>query len=69
VTNLVRSGECTSYADVMAKVLSAVREGEKTGSVANGGVAVPVEVLKEGVRAVREEVEKVVDVRVDDVDD
>ena len=85
ITQLVRSGECVSYADVMRRVMAAVQEGEDGGAavaasskvLVNGGsaekdgpgMALPVEVLKEGVRAVRGEVEKVCDLRVDDVDD
>ena len=79
ITQLVRSGECVSYADVMKRVMAAVRADEDGGVkvLVNGGLAekdgpgvgLPVDVLKEGVRAVRGEVEKVCDLRVDDIDD
>ena len=82
ITQLVRSGECVSYADVMKRVMAAVRTDGDDGAggvkvLVNGGlgekdgpgVGLPVDVLKEGVRAVRGEVEKVCDLRVDDVDD
>jgi hypothetical protein len=84
ITQLVRSGECVSYADVMKRVMQVVQQAEgevggvgSTKVLVNGGMAeregpgmaLPVAVLKEGVRAVRGEVEKVCDLRVDDVDD
>lgn len=82
ITQLVRSGECVSYADVMKRVMAAVRADGEEGAggvkvLVNGGLAekdgpgvgLPVDVLKEGVRAVRGEVEKVCDLRVDDIDD
>jgi hypothetical protein len=73
-----------SYADVMKRVMQVVQQAEgevggvgSTKVLVNGGMAeregpgmaLPVAVLKEGVRAVRGEVEKVCDLRVDDVDD
>lgn len=64
ITNLVRSGECTSYKELLAKVMVAVREEGK-----EGGIGIPKSVVKEGLVVVRGEVEKVVDLRVDDVDD
>jgi hypothetical protein len=127
VTALVRTGECSSYDDVMERVLAAVRApiappaqaanpaaatpgaapagaagtaasgtpvpadaaaaqtatpataGSAPGSTPAAGpagleaaaaaVAIPIEVIREGIKIVRVEVEKVCDLRVDDVDD
>jgi hypothetical protein len=94
VVALVRSGECTTYEEVMGRVRGAIRaagaaEGEKTSSsskkggggavVVNGldakvvpegvgNIAVPHEVILQGLKLVRAEVEKVCDLKVDDVD-
>ncbi len=86
VTALVRSGECTTYEEVMGRVRGAIRAQGTTGDakrassvVVNGGearvlpegvggVAVPREVVVEGMRMVRSEVERVCELRVDDVD-
>ena len=136
VTALVRTGECSSYDDVMERVLQAVRAppvppapaanlaatpasaaaagaagtaGAATAGAASGttlapgdaaagvtpagtlgtagagaasaaatgpvgldataSVAIPIEIIREGIKIVRAEVEKVCDLRVDDVDD
>jgi len=85
VTALVRSGECTTYEEVMGRVRSAIRlsgtetTGKKGSVVMNGAdakvlpegvgsVAVPQEIIIQGLKLVRAEVEKVCDLKVDDVD-
>jgi hypothetical protein len=80
VTQLVRSGEAGSFADLVRAVNGRVRVGGKdaNGDSSKGagaeagvaaGLAIPQSVVKEGVRAVRRELDTVVDLRVDDVVD
>jgi hypothetical protein len=64
VAQLVRGGECASYADVLSRVLEGVRKGAGSSEI-----AVPEEVLGQAMKIVRAEVERCVEVRVDDVDD
>ena len=87
VQHLLRSGECTSYKELMARVNRAVRadrlqeqelerevngvNGEANGTTtANNeleqSVKIPDRVVKEGIKAVRQEVEKVCAIEVDD---
>ena len=88
VQHLLRSGECTSYKELMARVNRAVRadrlqeqdlerevngvNGETNGTTtANSeleqNVKIPDRVVKEGIKVVRQEVEKVCAIEVDDV--
>jgi hypothetical protein len=82
VRELVRSGECASYGEVMRKVLGDVRvveggvgrgveegvgglkEGDGVGG--SGGLVVPERVVREGVKVIRKELERVATVVVDD---
>ena len=87
VQHLLRSGECTSYKELMARVNRAVRadrlqeqeqerevngvNGEANGmTTANNeleqSVKIPDKVVKEGIKAVRQEVEKICVIEVDD---
>ncbi len=79
VAQLLRSGECTTYEEVMARVLAEAR-GEKVGGGANGinghagtngevdgeggkvEIKIPEKAVREGVRAVRRELEAVCEV-------
>jgi transcription factor e(y)2 len=70
ITTLVRSGECSSYEEVVSKVLEAVRRSISGGTLPDGNsVKIPKEALVETAKVVKQEVEKVLDVRVDDIDD
>lgn len=114
ITALLRSGECTSYNEVLERVLAEVKLGpspnNSTGgssaendnreangvngvmngngnghkvngagssavaamegkSVEDGGIAIPERAIVQGVRAVRRELEAVVEITVDDEDD
>ena len=87
IQHLLRSGECTSYKELMARVNRAVRadrlqeqdldrevngvNGEANGTTTTSNeleqsVKIPDRVVKEGIKAVRQEVEKVCDIDVDD---
>ena len=87
VQHLLRSGECTSYKELMARVNRAVRadrlqeqelerevngvNGEANGTTTGNNeleqsVKIPDRVVKEGIKAVRQEVEKVCAIEVDD---
>jgi hypothetical protein len=68
----VRSGECTTYEEVISKVLDVVRsQAQAVPTVGREGSPVQVseDALREGVRAIKAEVENVLDVKVDDIDD
>jgi len=87
VQHLLRSGECSSYKELMARVNRAMRadrlqeqeqerevngvngEANGTTSVNNEleqSIRIPEKVVKEGIKAVRQEVEKVCAIEVDD---
>jgi hypothetical protein len=87
IQHLLRSGECTNYKELMARVNRAVRadrlqeqEQEREVNGVNGetngtanatndleqSVKIPDKVVKEGIKAVRQEVEKVCAIEVDD---
>ena len=79
IVNLIRTGEATSYGEIMERVLGAVHGGGERGEVngegeggGNGGgegnnkLAIPEKAVVAGVKVVREELEKIVDVVVDD---
>lgn len=86
---LLRSGECTTYNEVMKRVLEETRgaeseeksngatngvngntHGKENGvvegkSVEEGGIKIPERAVREGVRVVRRELEKVCDITVE----
>ncbi|QDS77221.1 hypothetical protein FKW77_002927 [Venturia effusa] len=72
VQNLVRSGECSSYGEIMKRVLLDIRvpEGKEDkkeeGEEAKKSLAVPQSVVDEGIKVIRRELEKVAVVVVDD---
>jgi hypothetical protein len=74
IQRLVRSGECTNYQQIVKRVMGAVvAEGEggeegkgRKGEREREELRVPEKVVKDGVRVVRGELEKVVTVVVDD---
>jgi hypothetical protein len=84
ITTLLRSGECSSREEVLAKVMAAISQGMDQGKAettsskkgaANAsqteseGVAIPQEIVKDGIKLVKAELEKAINVNVDDVDD
>jgi hypothetical protein len=83
ITTLLRSGECSSREEVLAKVMAAISQGMDEGKAetsskkgaANGnqsdseGVAIPQEIIKDGIKLVKAELEKAINLNVDDVDD
>ncbi|KAF2138677.1 uncharacterized protein K452DRAFT_192864, partial [Aplosporella prunicola CBS 121167] len=78
ILQLLRSGECTTYDDVMRRVLDETRHPDKSAADADGAangdskngdskldkpdIKVPEKAVREGIRAVRREVETVCDV-------
>ncbi|KAE9967186.1 hypothetical protein BLS_006525 [Venturia inaequalis] len=72
VQNLVRSGECSSYSEIMKRVLLDIRlpEGKEdkkdVSEEAKKSLAVPQSVVDEGIKVIRKELEKVAVVVVDD---
>jgi hypothetical protein len=67
IANIVRSGEATNYQDILKKVMSEVtagHSGERNGKA--GDLKIPEKVVRDGVKVVRKELEKVVSVVVDD---
>ncbi|KAF2197343.1 hypothetical protein GQ43DRAFT_424788 [Delitschia confertaspora ATCC 74209] len=85
ITTLLRSGECTTFGEVMERVLAEanlsaadrVMRGETNGSnevnghngdKGEGGIRIPEKAVREGVRAVRRELEKVCEITVEGED-
>jgi hypothetical protein len=75
VQNLVRSGECSNYSEVMTRVLGDIKVGEGGAKEKNGdegddgkasGLAVPENVVREAVKVIRKELEKVATLVADD---
>jgi hypothetical protein len=86
VLQLLRSGECTTYDEVMERVLKEAR-GEPRGtkaingahsngtngitseagkSVEEGGIRIPENAVKEGIKAVKKELQKACDIAFED---
>jgi len=75
ITQLMRSGECTKYDDIMDKVLEEAMKGvnaEKaktngavatTGKPVEGDLKMPENVVKEGIKVVKKELEKICEVQ------
>jgi len=76
IQKLVRSGECTNYQQILKRVMATVTTGKEGGDGekeknGDGGEAkaelrIPEKVVREGVKVVRKELERVVTVVVDD---
>jgi hypothetical protein len=68
VQNLVRSGECSSYGEIMKRVLLDIKVPEEKDEGEDGkkGLVVPDSVVREGIKVIRKELEKVAVVVVDD---
>jgi len=71
VQDLVRSGQCSSYGEIMKRVLLDIKvpdEKEKNGDEdgEKKGLVVPDSVVREGIKVIRKELEKVATVVVDD---
>jgi hypothetical protein len=78
IQKLVRSGECTNYQQILKKVMGAVTTGKEApattaaNGVTNGedkeagDLRIPEKVVRDGVKVVRKELERVVTVVVDD---
>lgn len=69
--DLVRSGQCSSYGEIMKRVLLDIKvpdEKEKNGDEdgEKKGLVVPDSVVREGIKVIRKELEKVATVVVDD---
>lgn len=70
ITALMRSGECTRYDDLMDKVLegamhdvvSGVASKVKTDKTGEAGLRIPEAAIKEGIKVVKKELEKICDV-------
>ena len=66
----MRSGECTRYDDLMDKVLegamhdvvSGVASKVKTDKTGEAGLRIPEAAIKEGIKVVKKELEKICDV-------
>ncbi|KAF2489635.1 hypothetical protein BU16DRAFT_566742 [Lophium mytilinum] len=88
IQQLLRSGECATYNEVMARLMEETRvqksgrengvnghangvvngvdgNAERPRSVEEGGILIPERAVREGVRVVRRELEKVVEVAVE----
>jgi len=74
ITQLMRSGECTKYDDIMDKVLEEAMKGvsadkaktngaNTNGKPAEGDLKMPDNVVKEGIRVVKKELEKICEVQ------
>jgi len=74
ITHLMRSGECTKYDDIMDKVLEEAMKGvtaekAKTNGAATNGKSVegdlkmPDNVVREGIKVVKKELEKICEVQ------
>jgi hypothetical protein len=77
IQKLVRTGECTNYQQILQRVLGEVTTGKeaRTNGAADkdkdkgeegGELKIPEKVVREGVKVVRKELERVVTVVVDD---
>ena len=74
ITQLMRSGECTRYDDLMDRVLEEAMKGvvaersRSNGATANGkagahDLRIPDRAIKEGIRVVKKELEKICEVQ------
>jgi len=74
IVQLMRSGECTKYDDLMDKVLEESMKGimadkAKTngattnGKLASGDLKIPENAIKEGIKVVKKELEKICEVQ------
>lgn len=66
VTQLMRSGECTNYDELMAKVLQQAQVGAEDN---DAGLKIPDSVNDKGLKVVMKEIKKVADVDDDDGDE
>jgi len=74
IVQLMRSGECTKYDDLMDKVLEESMKGimadkgkangaTTNGKLASGDLKIPENAIKEGIKVVKKELEKICEVQ------